>query len=67
MKRATVTIFLVHGATQAPEPAFKLEVEAPSDDGLRDAATEALRQRGLSVRALSFGPAGLLAYAEVAR
>ncbi len=67
MKRATVTIYLVHGATQAPEPGLKLEVEASSDDGLREAATEALRQRGLTVRSLSFCPSGLLAYAEATR
>ena len=66
MRRSIVTVFLLRGAGQAPEPGPKLEVAAASDDGLRDAAREALRQRGLTVRALSFGPTGLVAYAEAA-
>jgi hypothetical protein len=67
MRRSIVTVFLVRGASQAPEPGPKLEVSASSDDALRDAAREALRERGLVVRALSFGPTGLVAYAEAAR
>lgn len=67
MKRAVVTVFLVHGATQAPEPGVKLEVAASTDDGLREAAIEALRARGLAVRALSTGPSGLIAYARAER
>jgi len=33
-------------------------------DGLREAATAALEARGMKVRAISFGPKGLVAYAE---
>lgn len=64
MRRATVTIYLVHSSSAAPEPGLQFEIEAKSDDGLRAAAVEALRQRGLRLRALSFGPTGLIAYAE---
>ena len=67
MRRSIVTVFLLRGLGQAPEPGPKLEVTAPSDDALREAARESLRERGLAVRALSFGPTGLVAYAEASR
>ena len=67
MARSSVTVFLLRSSGQAPEPGPKLDVSAPTDDGLRAAAHDALVQRGLVVRAVSFGPMGLIAYAEAPR
>ncbi len=64
MRKATLTFFLVAGGTQAPEPALTLDISAATMDGLREAATAALEARGMKVRAISFGPKGLVAYAE---
>ena len=67
MGRSSVTVFLLRSSGQAPEPGPKLEVSATTDDGLREAAHKALVERGLVVRAVSFGPTGLVAYAEAPR
>lgn len=64
MARSSVTVFLLRSSGQAPEPGPKLEISAPTDDGLREAAQDALVERGFVVRAVSFGPTGLVAYAE---
>ncbi len=50
-----------------PKPGPRLKVEAPSLDGLREAAREKLAADGYRVRSLSFGPKGLVAYVEAAR
>ena len=47
-----------------PEPARELTVEAPTLDGLRDALRARIEDEGLRVRSISFGPTGLVAYAE---
>ena len=47
-----------------PEPARQMVVEARTTDGLREAARAKLAAEGLHVRALSFGPKGLIAYVE---
>ncbi|MBK7537547.1 MAG: hypothetical protein IPI49_19685 [Myxococcales bacterium] len=65
MRKAMLTFFVVRDGRQAPEPAFKLQICAATTDGLLEAATETLQARGMTVRSLSFGPDGLVAYAEV--
>jgi len=50
-----------------PRPARTLTIEAPSLDGLLDAAREKLAAEGYRVRSLSFGPKGLVAYVEERR
>jgi len=62
--KATVALFVLEHGVAAPEPATPFEVEGERDDDLRAAAAEVLRARGLRVRAVSFGPRGLTAYAE---
>jgi hypothetical protein len=47
-----------------PGPPRELSVEAPSLDGLRDAARMKLVAEGYRVRSLSFSPKGLVAYVE---
>jgi len=47
-----------------PEPARELTVEAPTLDGLREAARARIEDEGLRVRSISFGSTGLVAYAE---
>ena len=47
-----------------PRPPAELTVEAPSLDGARAAARARLEADGYSVRALTFGPTGLVAYVE---
>lgn len=47
-----------------PKPAETFSVEAPTIDGLRDAVRTAVESRGLKLRSVSFGPKGLVAYAE---
>ncbi len=66
MRRTVVSVFVVRTPALAPEPGPQLSVEAAREDDLLEAAEVALRERGLKVRALSFGPTGLVAYAEVA-
>lgn len=67
MERAAVVLFILRGPGLMPEPGPSLEVSAPTSDGLRDAAREAIKERGLALRAISFGPTGLVAYAEAPR
>jgi uncharacterized LabA/DUF88 family protein len=62
--KASVALFVLEHGAAAPEPAAPFEVEGERDDDLRAAAIEAIRARGLRVRAVSFGPRGLTAYAE---
>jgi hypothetical protein len=50
-----------------PEPGPDVELEAASDDALLAAAHEAIANRGLRARAVSFTPTGLVAYAEAGR
>ena len=50
-----------------PEPAQQMVVDAGTTDALRDAAATKLRDEGYRVRALSFGPNGLVASVEPAR
>ena len=48
-----------------PRPPAELTVEAPSLDAARASARERLEAEGYySVRTLTFGPTGLLAYVE---
>lgn len=64
--QAAVRVFVVPGAglVSAPVPDQGLSIEAPTTDGLRDAARAALVAAGYRVRSVSFGPAGLVAYVE---
>ena len=48
----------------AARPPAELTVEASSLDGARASARTRLEADGYSVRALTFGPAGLVAYVE---
>lgn len=61
--RSTLKVFIIPPG-KSPEPGFGLELEARNEDGLRAAAHQALADRGLRVRTVSFTPTGLLAYAE---
>ncbi len=64
---SSVTLFLLDAsdaARAAPEPSSPFDVEAASEDLLRARVADVLRERGLRVRAISFGPRGLTAYAE---
>jgi hypothetical protein len=47
-----------------PKPPRSMTIDAPSVDQLRDAARDKLAAEGLRLRALSFGPKGLIAYVE---
>ena len=65
----TVKIFVIpsgRGPAGPPEPASQLVVEAGNTDRLRDAARAKLEVEGYRVRAISFGPKGLVAYVEPA-
>jgi hypothetical protein len=48
----------------APTPTTPFKVVATDHDAAREAAHAELAARGLRVRALSFGPNGLVAYVE---
>ena len=64
---ASVNVFTLPPASApagAPTPAPAFVVEASSHDGLRAAARAQLAASGRRVRALSFTPAGLVAYVE---
>ena len=50
-----------------PEPPRTLTVEAPNRDSLIDAARTAVANEGLLLRSVSFGPEGLVVYAEEPR
>jgi hypothetical protein len=69
MRRILKTFVIPAGkpAGAPPEPGPDVELEAPTEDGLLAAAYEALAKRGQRVRAVSFTPTGLVAYAEAAR
>jgi hypothetical protein len=57
-----VRVFVIKGGV--PTPAPELTVEAGSLDRARAAARERLEADGYRVRALTFGPTGLVAYVE---
>ena len=69
MKR-TVQVFVIP-ASRAPEgppdPPREIEVEAADVDALAVSARKLLEAEGLRVRAVSFAPGGLVAYAEERR
>ena len=68
--RRTLKLFVIPAGKSAgapPEPGPDVELEAASDDAFLGAAHEAITKRGLRVRAVSFTPTGLVAYAEAAR
>ena len=50
-----------------PEAPRELTVEAPTRDSLREAARAAVKDQGLLLRSVSFGPEGLVVYAEEPR
>ncbi|MCG8418789.1 MAG: hypothetical protein MJE77_12700 [Proteobacteria bacterium] len=50
-----------------PEPAKEFSVEAPTLDQLREVTRTRLIADGYRVRSISFGPRGLIAYAEERR
>ena len=63
----SVTLFVIptgHGPAGVPEPAASFSVEAARVDELRAAVREVVEGRGLRLRSVSFGPKGLVAYAE---
>lgn len=64
--RTQVELFIVAKDRPADPPGAPLrrEVEAATRDGLRDALRLELEAEGYRVRAISFGPQGLVAYAE---
>ncbi|MBC7173362.1 MAG: hypothetical protein H5U40_13065 [Polyangiaceae bacterium] len=65
--RRTLKTFVIPAGKPAgapPEPGPDVELEAASEDGLLAAAYEAIAERGMRPRAVSFTPAGLIAYAE---
>jgi hypothetical protein len=61
-----VRVFIVPSppAVGAPQPDRPRVVSAPTIDAARAAAREQLETDGFRVRALSVGPAGLVAYVE---
>lgn len=68
--RRILKIFVIPAdepAGSPPEPGPEVELEAASEDGLLAAAHEAIAKRGQRVRAVSFTPTGLVAYAEASR
>lgn len=68
--RRTLKLFVIPTGKPAgapPEPEPDVDLEAASDDALLVAAHDAIAKRGLRVRAVSFTPTGLVAYAEAAR
>ena len=50
-----------------PDPPREISVEADTLDGLHDATRARLVADGYRVRSISFGPTGLVAYAEESR
>jgi hypothetical protein len=64
--RSNVELFIVPAGRPAdpPGPPMRREIEAVTRDGLRDALRAQLEAEGYRVRAISFGPVGLVAYAE---
>jgi len=48
-----------------PDPAREIQVEAPSVDLLRAEARAQVAELGYRVRTVSFGPDGLVVYAEM--
>jgi hypothetical protein len=68
--RRTLKLFVIPAGKPAgspPEPGPDVELEASSDDAFLAAAHEAIAERGMRARAVSFTPTGLVAYAETAR
>ena len=65
--RRILKTFVTSSAGSPPEPGPDIEIEAASEDGLLIAAHDVLAKRGQRVRALSFTPTGLVAYAEAER
>lgn len=63
--RSNVELFVVakDRPTDPPGPPLRREIEAATRDGLREALRAELEAEGYVVRAISFGPAGLVAYA----
>lgn len=61
---AEVFVVSTERPTAPPCPPRRREVEAATRDGLREALRAQLEGEGLRVRAISFGPAGLVAYVE---
>lgn len=47
-----------------PQAGGTFSVEAATTDGLRDAVKAEVKDRGLRLRSVSFGPKNLVAYAE---
>jgi hypothetical protein len=63
----TVRVFVIPagaGPATPPAPVPELEVEAATEDALREAARSELARRYARVRAVSFTPTGLVAYVE---
>lgn len=50
-----------------PEPAREIAIEAETRDRLRELLRERLTAEGYRVRSISFGPQGMIAYAEEKR
>lgn len=67
---STVKLFVIPAErvpAGPPEPPRELVVEAPTRDGFVDAAREVVAGEGLLLRSVSFGPDGLVVYAEERR
>ncbi len=67
---STVKLFVIpaeRAPAGPPEAPRELTVEAQTRDALRDAARAAVQDQGLLLRSISFGPEGLVVYAEEAR
>ena len=47
-----------------PDPAREMEIDAPTIDALGDEARRQLTEAGYRIRAVSFTPDGMVAYAE---
>lgn len=65
--RRTLKLFVIPAGKPPgtpPEPGPELELEAGSEDELREAARIAIADCGQRVRSLSFTPTGLVAYVE---
>ena len=50
-----------------PEPPQDFAVESATRDGLRHAAMALVAEKGLQLRSVSFGPDGLVVYAQEAQ
>ena len=67
---STVKLFVIpaeRAPAGPPEAPRELTVEAPTRDSLREAARAAVKDQGLLLRSVSFGPEGLVVYAEEPR